>query len=110
MRREAAPPEPAQVHRSTAPITAIALVAGVLGGIQPKINAVLGERVGSSTLAALVNFGAAFTGVLVMLALRPQTRRRLLAFRTWPVPRWTFTAGRGGVRRRTGASTSSARW
>lgn len=97
MRPEPEQPEPAQKDRPTAPITAIALAAGVLGGIQPKINAVLGERVGSSTLAALVNFGAAFIGVLVMLALRPQTRRRLLAVRTWPVPRWTLTAGLGGV-------------
>ena len=82
---------------STAPITAIALAAGVIGAIQPKINAVLGERVGSSVLAALVNFGAAFVGVIVLLALRPATRRRLADIRRWDVPRWTFTAGLGGV-------------
>ena len=81
----------------TGPITAIALAAGVVGAIQPKINAVLGERVGSSVLAALVNFAAAFVGVLVLLAVRPQTRRRLADIRRWPVPRWTFTAGLGGV-------------
>ncbi len=81
----------------TAPITAIALAAGVLGGIQPKINAVLAERVASSVLAALVNFSAAFVGVAVMLALRPQTRQRLGDIRRWAVPRWTFTAGLGGV-------------
>ena len=86
-------PEP----RPTAPITAIALAAGVVGAVQPKINAVLGERVGSSVLAALVNFGAAFVGVTILLALRPQTRRRLADIRRWPVPRWTLTAGLGGV-------------
>lgn len=81
----------------TAPITAIALGAGVIGAIQPKINAVLSERVDSSVLAALVNFSAAFVGVAVVLALRPGTRRRLAGIRRWPVPRWTFTAGLGGV-------------
>ena len=82
---------------ATAPITAIALAAGVIGAVQPKINAVLGERVASSVLAALVNFGAAFVGVVLLLALRPQTRRRLTDIRAWPVPRWTLTAGLGGV-------------
>ncbi|MBW3650392.1 MAG: DMT family transporter [Actinobacteria bacterium] len=86
-------PEPPR----TAPITAIALTAGTIGAIQPKINAVLAERVASAGLAALVNFGAAFACVLVMLAVRPQTRRRLVDIRAWPVPRWTFLAGLGGV-------------
>ena len=83
--------------RRAAPVTLIALAAGVVGAVQPKINAVLGARVGSSLLASLVNFGAAFAGVLVMLAVRRQTRARLRGLRQWAVPRWTFTAGLGGV-------------
>lgn len=79
------------------PTLAIALGAGVLGAIQPKINAVLAERLGSALLASFVNFVAAFAGVLVVLALRPRTRRTLLRVRDWPVPRWTLTAGLGGV-------------
>lgn len=86
-------PEPPR----TAPITSIALAAGTLGAIQPKINAVLAERVASATLAALVNFGGAFACVVVMLAVRSQTRRRLGDIRNWPVPRWAFLAGLGGV-------------
>lgn len=86
-------PEPPR----TGPITAIALAAGTLGAIQPKINAVLAERVASAGLAALVNFSAAFACVVVMLAVRPQTRRRLVDIRDWPVPRLTFLAGLGGV-------------
>jgi transporter family-2 protein len=82
---------------STAPITAIALAAGVIGAVQPKINAVLAERVDSSMLASLVNFAAAFAGVVVMLTIRRQTRQRLRDIRAWPVPRWTFLAGLGGV-------------
>ena len=78
-------------------VTAIALAAGVVGAIQPKINAVLGARVGSSLLASLVNFAAAYVGVVVMLTIRRQTRERLRDIRSWPVPRWTFTAGLGGV-------------
>lgn len=69
----------------------------MLGAVQPKINAALSLRVGSALLASFVNFGAAFAAVLVMLLLRPTTRRRLRAIRAWPVPRWTLTAGLGGV-------------
>lgn len=71
--------------------------AGVFGAVQPKINAVLGTRVGSAVLASLVNFGAAMTVVLVALALRPTTRRTLSEIRSWPVPRWMLLAGLGGA-------------
>lgn len=67
------------------------------GAIQPKINAVLGVRVGSSLLASLVNFTAALTVVAIVLAVRPGTRRMLRQLRSWPVPRWTLTAGLGGA-------------
>ena len=77
--------------------TLIVLGAGVLGAIQPKVNAELSSRLGAAVLASLVNFGAAFVGAMAVLAVRPQTRRRLREVRTWPVPWWTFTAGLGGV-------------
>jgi bacterial/archaeal transporter family-2 protein len=83
------------VHPSTAVV--IALGAGVLGGIQPKINAVLGARVGSSLLASVVNFAAAFVVVMVVVMLRPATRQTLRDVRSWPVPRWTLSAGLGGA-------------
>ena len=83
--------------RSASPTIAIALGAGVLGAIQPKINAVLGQRLDSAVLASLVNFFAAFAGVLVVLAFRPGTRRTLRRLPSWPVPRWTLTAGFAGV-------------
>ena len=79
------------------PTLGIAVAAGLLGAIQPKVNAVLGDRLDSALLASLVNFGAAFAGVLLVLALRPATRRRLRTVASWPVPGWTFTAGLGGV-------------
>ena len=79
------------------PLFAIALAAGGLGAIQPKINAVLGERVGSAVLASFVNFIAAFAVVAVVLAVRPGTRRTLRDLWSWPVPRWTLTAGLGGA-------------
>ena len=81
----------------TPPAVAVALVAGVCGAIQPKINAVLGTRVDSSLVAALVNFTAALTVVVVVLMLRPRTRSLLRELRSWPVPRWTLTAGLGGA-------------
>lgn len=69
----------------------------MFGGIQPKINAVLGDRVGSAVLASLVNFTAALAAVVVVSALRPGTRGTLRRLRRWPVPRWTLTAGLGGA-------------
>ena len=79
------------------PAVAVALAAGVCGAIQPKINAVLGTRVDSSLVAALVNFAAALAVVVIGLALRPTTRAMLRQLRSWPVPRWTLTAGLGGA-------------
>jgi bacterial/archaeal transporter family-2 protein len=35
--------------------------------------------------------------VAIALALRPGTRRTLRRLRSWPVPRWTLTAGLGGA-------------
>ena len=35
--------------------------------------------------------------VLVVVATRPATKRTLRQLRTWPVPRWTFTAGLAGA-------------
>jgi transporter family-2 protein len=85
------------VAAAAAPAVAVALGAGVLGAIQPRINAELSERVGSAVLASLVNFGAAFAVVLVVVGLRPTTRRTLSNLPSWPVPRWTLTAGLGGA-------------
>ncbi len=79
------------------PAVAVALTAGVCGAVQPKINAVLGARVGSALVASFVNFTAALTVVAVVLVLRPGTRRMLRQLRSWPVPRWTLTAGLGGA-------------
>jgi bacterial/archaeal transporter family-2 protein len=76
---------------------AIALGAGVFGAIQPAANAELSDRVGSSLVASLVNFAVALAVVVVVVGLRPSTRRRLRGVRTWPVPPWTFTAGFGGA-------------
>jgi transporter family-2 protein len=85
------------VNERAGPALVVAVAAGVCGAIQPKINAELGSRAGSALAAALVNFTVALTLVVVAVALRPDTRRRLAAIRTWPVPRWTLTAGLGGV-------------
>jgi bacterial/archaeal transporter family-2 protein len=79
------------------PAVAVALTAGVCGAIQPKINAVLGTRVGSTLVASLVNFAAALVVVAIVLVLRPGTRRMLRQLPSWPVPPWTFAAGLGGA-------------
>jgi transporter family-2 protein len=85
------------VNERAATAVAVALGAGVCGAVQPKINAVLGARLDSALVASLVNFTVALLFVLLALALRPTTRRTLAQLPTWPFPRWTFTAGFGGV-------------
>ena len=79
------------------PAIAIAVAAGVCGAVQPKVNAVLGSRVGSALVASLVNFAVALALVVVAVSLRRATRQRLRVIRSWPVPRWTLTAGLGGA-------------
>jgi transporter family-2 protein len=76
---------------------AVALVAGVSGAIQPEVNTVLADRLGSALVASLVNFAVAMAVTAVVVAFRPRTARRLRSLRRWPVPRWTFTAGLGGA-------------
>jgi transporter family-2 protein len=85
------------VNERAGTAVAIALGAGVCGAIQPKINAVLGSRLGSALMASLVNFAVALVLVVVAVLLRPATRRQLRRLREWPVPRWTLTAGLGGA-------------
>ena len=75
----------------------IAMGAGVCGAIQPELNSELGSRLGSSLVAAFINFAVALLVALTVLSRRPATRRHLAQLSTWPVPRWTFTAGLGGV-------------
>lgn len=79
------------------PAIAIAVGAGICGAIQPKLNAELGERVGSAMVASLVNFLVALLIVGGALLLRPRTRRTLAGVRRWNVPAWNMTAGLGGV-------------
>ena len=76
---------------------AVALLAGTLGAVQPKLNAVLGSRFDSALLASIVNFAVALVLVILVLSARPATRQRLGRITRWPVPRWTFTAGLGGA-------------
>jgi len=87
----------ADAARAAVTASGISLLAGVCGAIQPEINSELGSRVGSSLAASLVNFSVAFLAALALLSRRPATRRRLADIRSWPVPRWTFLAGLGGV-------------
>lgn len=75
----------------------ISLGAGVCGALQPNINAALGDRLGSSLLAALVNFCVALLVAAAVVSRRRATRRHLAGVATWPAPRWTRAAGLGGA-------------
>jgi transporter family-2 protein len=76
---------------------AISLGAGLLGALQPDVNSALGGRLGSSLLAALVNFLVALLATVAVVSRRPGTRSHLAAVATWPAPRWTRAAGLGGA-------------
>jgi transporter family-2 protein len=76
---------------------AISLGAGLCGAIQPDVNAALGDRLGSSLLAALVNFLVALLVATAVVSRRPGTRHHLAAVADWPAPWWTRAAGLGGV-------------
>jgi bacterial/archaeal transporter family-2 protein len=84
-------------ERATAVALSVAVLAGVFGAVQPKINGELGERLGSAMVASLVNFLVALAFVVVALSMRPATRDLVRHVRDWPVPRWTLTAGLGGA-------------
>jgi transporter family-2 protein len=75
----------------------IALGAGILGAIQPRINATLAERANSAVLASWINFVGAWIVIVVIVAVRKRTRNALVRFTGWSVPWWTLTAGLGGV-------------
>ncbi len=81
----------------TTTASAIAMGAGLCGAVQPEINSELGTRLGSSLVASCVNFSVALLVALLVLSRRRGTRVRLGDIRAWPVPRWTFAAGLGGV-------------
>ncbi|MDP1818585.1 MAG: DMT family transporter [Acidimicrobiales bacterium] len=76
---------------------AISLGAGLLGAVQPDVNAALGERLDSSLLASLVNFLVALAVTSAVLSRRRGTRQHLADVRGWPVPGWTRLAGLGGA-------------
>lgn len=82
-----------------APAAALGLVAvaGVLGAVQPAVNAELASRTGHPVLASTANFVGGLLAVAACLAVRPRTRELLRGVSTWDVPRWTYLAGLGGA-------------
>ena len=76
---------------------ALAVLAGLLGAVQPRVNAELGARIGNDLVAATINFLVALAVASSIVALRPETRRRLASLREWDVPAWTWAGGLGGA-------------
>jgi len=80
----------------TSPV-ALALLAGVLGAVQPRLNAELASRLGNDVVAATLNFLVAAVVAAAVLAARRSARLSWRDVRRWDVPRWTFAGGIGGV-------------
>lgn len=75
----------------------LAVLAGLLGAVQPRVNSELGARIGNDLVAATINFLVALAVASAIVALRPETRRRLARIREWDVPVWTWAGGLGGA-------------
>ncbi len=68
-------------------------ICGLVAATQARINASLGERIGSSLIAALVSFGVGFLLLFVSVTVRASARAKLRKLRHTGV-RWElFSAG-----------------
>ena len=92
---------PTPTRTTPAVPTRAALVIGICAGgalaTQIRINATLGERLGSSLLAAFVSFGSGLAVMLVVVAVRPATRRGLRRLRAERLAAWNYLSGVGGA-------------
>ena len=76
----------------------LALGAGVLGAVQPRLNVELADRLGNDVVAATINFVVAMLVAACVLLLRPSRQWfRWSDVRAWGLPAWTFAGGLGGV-------------
>jgi transporter family-2 protein len=75
----------------------LAVTAGVVAAGQSRVNASLGERIGSSLAASLISFGSGLLLVTALVLAVPAMRRSLLGLRSWDLPGWQYFGGLGGA-------------
>jgi transporter family-2 protein len=75
----------------------LAVAAGGFLALQARVNASLGEQIGDPVVAALVSFGSGCGVLLVVLAVRPATRRGLRRALRSSLPKWMYLGGLGGA-------------
>ena len=80
----------------TSPL-ALAVLAGLFGAVQPRLNAELAQHLGNDVVAATINFTVALLVAAAVVLARPATRRTLAGVGTWDVPTWTWAGGLGGA-------------
>lgn len=68
-------------------------VAGALIATQIRINASLGEQIGSVLVASLFTFVSGLAVLLVLLAFRPTARAGLVRLREACLPPWMYVTG-----------------
>jgi transporter family-2 protein len=89
------------VRSATGPAAPVALAVGFASGglaaAQARINGTLGERLGSSLLAALVSFSVGLLLSAGLVAAAPRTRRAVRPAITARLPWWTYLGGLGGA-------------
>jgi len=88
-RSDAGPPTPVALGTGLA-------AGGLLAG-QARINGMLGERLGSPLVAALVSFSVGLVVVATLVAALRRTRRAARLAVAAPLPWWTYLGGLGGA-------------
>jgi transporter family-2 protein len=90
--------EPGQRRAIPIPLAlGLMVMCGGVAGLQSRINAELGQRIGSAVLAATVSFGVGTVVVLGVIAGRPASRAGVRALRRTRNPWWLFTGGAAGA-------------
>lgn len=76
---------------------ALAAVGGVASSVQSATNGELGHLLGTPPLAAVINNGVGWLGLLVAWCLMPSMRTGVRALRGSGLPWWGYLGGIGGM-------------
>jgi transporter family-2 protein len=89
-----------QRRRASIPIPlalALMVTCGALAGVQSRINAELGQRIGSAVVAALLSFAVGLVVILGVVASRQSSRTGIRSLVQVRGPWWSFSGGAAGA-------------
>ena len=88
---------PAVRHLPVGVALVLVVASGALTAGQARVNAELGQRIGSAVLAAVISFGTGLVLVVTLLLARPAGRRALARWRSYGLRWWQYLGGVGGA-------------